>query len=379
MATTDWQWAVAVTTAPRPQPTLERTLTSLAATGFPEPLLVSDATRAGSWPTWLAALKRLLEGRPDATAYLVVQDDVIFCRKLRSYLERTLWPSETAALCSPFCPAAYRRPTAGWHRENHGWYLVAAQCWAIPPATARRMVAELSRIDSFSRVDAIVGRWARDAGLDCWYHTPSLAQHLGLKNSALGDNSVTDLRQASDFVGEPYSAAAHLHTAWTLGPTLAEALRRLLRPNMRTLECGSGLSTQFFVAAGCDHVALEHDDRFAAPLAPVHLCRLTGNPPWYDWKPQGPFDLVLIDGPPADCGGRTGILPFVRELSHSRTIFVCDDTERPDDAQLADAIARQLGLTQILIAPTQPTDLARQGRILVPSDMVWGRLCSEAP
>jgi len=64
------------------------------------------------------------------------------------------------------------------------------------------MLAELSGITSFSRVDAIVGRWASDVKLDCWYHTPSLAQHIGLKNSALGDNLVTDLREAYDFIGE---------------------------------------------------------------------------------------------------------------------------------------------------------------------------------
>lgn len=379
MNISDWKWAVAVTTAPRPQSTLERTLASCAATGFPEPLLVRDTTNAGSWPTWFSALKQLLEAHPDATAYLIIQDDVLFCRNLRSYLEQTVWPSETTALCSPFCPAAYQNPVPGWHRENHGWSLVAALCWAIPPAAARRMVAELSSIHSFRQVDAIVGRWAQAAGLDCWYHTPSLAQHIGLKNSALGDNSVNDLRQAGDFVGESYSATAHLHTAWTLGPTLASHLRHLLRPKLRTLECGSGLSTRLFVAAGCDHLALEHDQRFAAPLPPVHLCPLIGNPPWYDWKPQGPFDLVLIDGPPANCGGRTGILPFIRELSHSRTIFVCDDTERPDDAALADTIARQLNRTQILIAPTEPADLGRQGRILVPSDRVWDRLLAETP
>jgi len=378
MDKTGWSWAVGVTTAPRPCATLDRTLVSLAATGFPTPIVVSDTTKTGSWPTWFAALQRLLTTHPGAIGYLIVQDDVVFCRNLRSYLERTLWPSETTALCSPFCPASYRRKDAGWHRENHGWNLVAAQCWAIPPATARKMVTELAGIASFSRVDAIVGRWAQSAGLDCWYHTPSLAQHVGLQNSALGDNIVSDLREAADFVGEEYSAAAHLHTAWTIGPTLAEHLRRLLRPGMRTLECGSGLSTRFFMAADCDHLALEHDQRFAAPLPQVHLCRLVGNPPWYDWRPQGHYDLVLIDGPPADCGGRVGILPHIRELAHGQTVFVFDDTERADDARLADSVAKQLELIQILVSPWQPTDFGRQGRILVPSAIVWDRLNPEA-
>jgi hypothetical protein len=74
-----------------------------------------------------------------------------------------------------------------------------------------------------------------------------------------------------------------------------------------------------------------------------------------------------------------GILPHIRKLAHERTIFVCDDTERPDDARLADAIAEQLKLTQVIVAPTQPTDFNRQGRILVPPDMPREQLFSEVP
>jgi hypothetical protein len=370
MTATSWQWAVAVTTAPRPLPTLERTLQSLEAAGFAAPRVVVDTTGAGSWPTWLAALGQLVAGQPEATAYLVVQDDVVFCRDLRWYLEQTLWPSPKTALCSPFCPGAYRREAAGWHREDQGWNLVAAQCWAIPPGAARRMLADLASIVSRSRVDAIVGRWAKEVGLECWYHTPSLAQHTGLKNSALGDNLVTCLREAHDFVGENYSTDAiplrDKYTPWTIGPTLAYHLKSLLRPGMRTLECGSGLSTRLFVEAGCDHLALEHDRRFAAPLPQIHLCGLTGKPPWYDWRPMAPFDLVLVDGPPAACGGRSGILRHVHQLAHPGTIFVCDDTDRPDDAAVADTIARRLDLAQKVIAPVLPADFSRQGRILAP-------------
>jgi len=198
----DWRWGVAVTTAPRPRSTLEYTLASLREAGFVNPLIVRDETRAGPFPTWLSAIRQLIEACPSATAYLTVQDDVLFCEHLRTYLERSLWPSENTALCSPFCPGAYRREETGWHQENHGWGLVGAQCWAIPAEICRRMLRELSSIDSFKRLDAIVGRWALEEGLDCWYHTPSLAQHIGLANSALGDNLVTDLREAYDFVGE---------------------------------------------------------------------------------------------------------------------------------------------------------------------------------
>ena len=368
-----WKWSVAVITAPRVRPTLDRTLASLQAAGFESPVIMRDEDGKGSWPTWLAALRQTLTA-PDANALFICEDDVVFCRGLRSYMEATLQFVPTTGVCSPYSPAPYRTPDhLSWHKENRGWYPVGALAWALSPATGRRLLHDLSSLASKHRVDAIVGRWAAEQGLDCWYHTPSLAQHMGLGCSAIGDNNTNDLRWACDFVGEDYvpldPAVAPLHTEWTVGPTLAFHLRKLLRPGMVTLECGSGLTARIFEERGCHHTALDHDSRFASKSPCVKMRELVGDPAWYDWQPEHNFDLVLVDGP-VKPSGRAGILPHLAKLTHSWTILVCDDTNRPQDAAVADEIAKRLGFQQKEILPVIRQDFGRRGRILAHSQVL---------
>jgi hypothetical protein len=76
----------------------------------------------------------------------------------------------------------------------------------------------------------------------------------------------------------------------------------------------------------------------AAPSACVVLARLVGDPPWYDWRPRRAYDLILVDGPPKDSGGRHGILRVFGDLIHPATLVVLDDTQRRAERQLAQAI-----------------------------------------
>jgi len=195
-------WAVGLTTAPRPQPTFERTLASLRGAGWSDLDVFNDMGQSGAWPNWIEGLGELIGRHPHADAYVMVQDDAVFCRGLRSYLEHMLWPAADVALCSPYCPTPYKRDRGGWHEENHGWNLIGAVCWVLPPESARAIVAELARVEARDRIDARIGRWAREAGRSVWYHTPSLVQHVGVGNSALGDENTDSLRIAADFLGE---------------------------------------------------------------------------------------------------------------------------------------------------------------------------------
>lgn len=203
-------WATIVLTAPRPQPTLRRTLASLAGAGWEKVLVVRDEPPRGHFRAWLAALASGVECRPDAEAYFVVEDDVVFCKGLRACLEGRLWPAdpESLALCSAFTPEAYRQPQPGWHRQQRKHFLVASQAWILPPGSARLLLADLSGIESAHNADWMVGQWADRVGRSVWYHTPSLAQHVGLGNSALGDNLISDLRVAGDFIGEDAAPGA---------------------------------------------------------------------------------------------------------------------------------------------------------------------------
>lgn len=200
------KWSIGITSAPRPTSTLERTVESIRRSGWVDtPIITSvDETAKGPWRNWMDTLELLVREQPKADIYAVFQDDVVLCRDLRRYAEATLWPEnrKKIALCSPYCPTVHRGRKRGWNRLNAGWHLCGALTWFIPPEGARRILKNLKGIEAHSRIDARVGKWAQEAGKAIWYHTPSLAQHIGNRNSALGDNSVNPCRVANDFIGE---------------------------------------------------------------------------------------------------------------------------------------------------------------------------------
>ena len=124
---------------------------------------------------------------------------------------------------------------------------------------------------------------------------------------------------------------------WSLErPVAAELAARLQeRKPARILEVGSGVSTALLAAyaarSGAYVVSLEHDPRFArrttdllrrhrldghaevvcAPLEPL-ACRDGVQYPWYRTPLTGPFDFLLIDGPPQS-HGRQAVLFAVQD------------------------------------------------------------------
>lgn len=130
----------------------------------------------------------------------------------------------------------------------------------------------------------------------------------------------------------------------------------------RILEVGSGSSTvwtaTFAKQVGAELVSLEHDANYVhksralvseyelqdvatvlhAPLRHVELEE--GAFEWYDPEVistlEGPFDLLIVDGPPEATGSKARMpaLPMLEHLLAENCLVLLDDTHRPDEVEI---------------------------------------------
>ena len=219
------KWSVAVTTSPRRDTTLEATLDSLVRAGWPELHLFVDGTvqlptryahlpitwredGLGAWPAWYFALAESVLKRPDADAYMMLQDDVVlFDREcLRAYLERALWPGKKPGIVSLFFSASDRR--AGWFDAHRRWHF-SAQGLVLGPGVARALLADSDVMRSVLAaaggthipVPEVISQWAFAHDVSVWYANPSLAQHIGNTSTIWMNANITAGRRAAWFSG----------------------------------------------------------------------------------------------------------------------------------------------------------------------------------
>ena len=237
-------WSVGVTTAPRARPTLARTLASLAAAGWTAPRLFAepdseipahfshlpitrrDAT-LGAWPNFFLALSELVQLDPHADAYFLLQDDVVFSRNIRPYLERVLWPGSDLGLASVYCPSTYVRRRRGFHAVKSDEMLAGAVTCIFPNVCARLLLGCSRAIkhrrtgphEGLRYIDSVLGGWCDTAGLKAYYHTPSLASHIGDVSTVWPHATNEGCRQAADFAGERFDANS------LLSPTAIPSVR----------------------------------------------------------------------------------------------------------------------------------------------------------
>ena len=228
------RWAVGVTTAPRRKATLGTTLDSLAAAGWDDPMVfaepktrISNAHRhlrivrrqqkLGAWPNFLLGLNELVLSQPDADAYLMVQDDTLFVKNTRQYLERTLWPNTHTGVVSLHTPSHHvpeDETVRGFFPRTVGWGAWGAMAFIFPNASARAMLRHPAVVNHRSRgcnkgtcnVDSVVGHWCNIDGFEFYLHCPSLTQHIGLTTTLWSHDSLEGRRSASDFPGDEFDA-----------------------------------------------------------------------------------------------------------------------------------------------------------------------------
>ncbi len=227
------EWAVAVTTAPRREPTLAACLDSLVTAGWDRARLFLDGTAplpdrysdwpvtwreesVGAWPAWYFALAELVLQQPQADAYVMLQDDVaLYPREsLRAYLEEVLWPGDRPGVISLFYTGL--NPSTGWFDAKGAWHFSAAGL-IFSAGVARTFLCDSDVTRSLLAasghthipIPEILHQWINRQGIDLWYANPSLAQHMGNTSTIWMNAALVNGRRAPWFSGSleaPFSA-----------------------------------------------------------------------------------------------------------------------------------------------------------------------------
>lgn len=208
--------ATAITTAPRPRPTLRDSLASYRAAGFDNDvlvlsdghcaplddkraiLLINDPIR-GCLGNWVQALDLLLRLTTE-TFLLVLQDDVTWCANGRALLADA--PERACSLFLPRRVARYLQKrrgepvlAQGWLESDMGWSTWGAQAFMLHRPIAAQLMADAQflrfRRDCYKNVDRIVPKCLLDLGIPIHYRNPGLVHHAaGSANSSLGNKPV---------------------------------------------------------------------------------------------------------------------------------------------------------------------------------------------
>lgn len=235
------KWAVGVVTAPRPHGVsyLPACLQSLQSAGWTDIVIFAEPDapiphnftgdvvcrrkQFGDWTNWATGLYELLFSEPDADYFLMLEDDTVVCRASRLYLESTVPLLNEFASVSIYTPAIYHRKRIwGYHNCCRGWLTWTTNTVLM---TKDKVMTFFSDTDTLrhrfenifdpnfknwgctgdpknSVKDAVLGKWAYKNRLPMYFHTPSLAEHLGVASTVMKDTVDMRGRQSRDFVGE---------------------------------------------------------------------------------------------------------------------------------------------------------------------------------
>lgn len=233
------KWAYAVTTIPERRDTLfPRTIQSLRLAGFPNPRVFVDGgidarpyeeqgfevtlrhPKVRAFGNWILALWELYLRDTRADRYAIFQDDVIFVKNLREYLDHQPFPEKGYWNLFSFMKANEAliagKPNGWYESDQYGRgalalvfnrdavvQLFSAHSIAMKPQHASRGDR---RVDG-AVVTALAPTHKQPGGVFVEYiHNPSLVQHIG-DQSSLGNHNQP---KALTFPGEDFNALSLL-------------------------------------------------------------------------------------------------------------------------------------------------------------------------
>src|SRR5947208_1498100 len=104
---------------------------------------------------------------------MMVQDDVLYARNIRPFVECGLWPAANCGCVSIYCPSNYAvNCPPGLDIEDRGWRTWTAQVLIFPNPAARAFLSASAPFDhrhhgpaQCSRnIDCLLGAWCKQAG-----------------------------------------------------------------------------------------------------------------------------------------------------------------------------------------------------------------------
>lgn len=242
------KWAVGLITCPRQQGYyLDRTLQSLNQAGWSDVVIYAEPgseippsfhgtvvqrrKQYGDWTNWASGLYDLFLSKPDTDYFFMAEDDFVVFSQAKEYLERTLPSLEPFASVSLYTPSIYQSKSRGFHDESAVdiWSTVtvimsqrSVQAFFSDEDVQRHRFTGIADVNPSNRhasygrgftslvdttgntvKDVVIGRWARRHNLPVYFHTPALAEHIGIYSTLTDDVSTAENgRMTNTFIGE---------------------------------------------------------------------------------------------------------------------------------------------------------------------------------
>ena len=206
-----------VTTSPRKECYLGRTLESLAHAGFPPPTVYAEpgsevpdgydtafrSQHMGAFANWRQSLKDL--SNTESEYVLLVQDDAIFCRNVLPFLAQQKW-WDGDGVVSLYCSSA--RATGEGTVTISSSNIWGALALLFPTDVARSVVGHPMGASwrSTKKIDVFMGKCMQSLRKRVRAYSPSLAQHIGAVSAIPHHSGAHGRRAASDFLGEEFNA-----------------------------------------------------------------------------------------------------------------------------------------------------------------------------